>query len=83
MVKEGPDAPSPSGFSSLVRSKSFGGKVPSTTRYRLEAPGIIRVRSEGKKEGEAVFGAALHCIPLGKGRSRLLFKARGVRSIRR
>lgn len=75
VLKEGQDAPSPKGFVSLVSSTTFGKKKREfTSRYTFEAPGIIRIRSEEKKEGEMVFGAALHCIPLGKGRSRLLFK---------
>ncbi|CAN0492450.1 unnamed protein product, partial [Ectocarpus sp. 12 AP-2014] len=75
IIQEGPDAPSSTGFSSIVKSRGFGSsKKMTSTRYRMHAPGVIRVRSEGKKEGEPLFGAALHCIPLGKGRSRLLFK---------
>lgn len=75
IIQEGPDAPSSTGFSSIVKSRGFGSsKEMMSTRYRMHAPGVIRVRSEGKKEGEPLFGAALHCIPLGKGRSRLLFK---------
>lgn len=56
-------------------------KKPSD--YRFEAPGIIYVRAElGADENEPVdkeskppkiFGAQLHTIPLGRGRSRLLF----------
>ncbi|CAB1115876.1 unnamed protein product [Ectocarpus sp. CCAP 1310/34] len=75
IIEEGPDAPSSTGFSCIVKSRGFGSRKKMTsTRYRMQAPGVIRVRSEGKKEGEPLFGAALHCIPLGKGRSRLLFK---------
>lgn len=74
VVREGSDAPSPRGFSSLVRSNAFGkGKNLSGSRYTFEAPGVIRVRSD-KKDGEPIFGAALHCIPIGQGRSRILFK---------
>ena len=81
VVREGPHAPSPRGFSSLVRSHTFGkDKSMSATRYIFEAPGVIRVRSEGKKDGEPIFGAALHCIPIGQGRSRLLFKASFLRN---
>eukprot|EP00596_Hydrurales_sp_CCMP1899_P003925 CAMPEP_0119036086 /NCGR_PEP_ID=MMETSP1177-20130426/3553_1 /TAXON_ID=2985 /ORGANISM="Ochromonas sp, Strain CCMP1899" /LENGTH=449 /DNA_ID=CAMNT_0006995367 /DNA_START=209 /DNA_END=1555 /DNA_ORIENTATION=- len=36
----------------------------------FEAPGIVRYHSESEK---ATFGAAMHCMPLGRGRSRLLF----------
>lgn len=56
--------------------KFFGRqKGRNTSRYTFEAPGILRQRSVDVKEGGPSFGAALHCIPLGKGRSRLLFKA--------
>lgn len=79
IIQEGPDAPSSTGFSSIVKSSGFGNsKEMRSTRYRMHAPGVIRIRSEGKKEGEPLFGAALHCIPLGKGRSRLLFKVFSV-----
>lgn len=79
VFREGADAPSPRGFSSLVRSNTFGkDKKLMASRYTFEAPGVIRVRAEGKKAGESSFGAALHCIPIGKGRSRLLFKASWV-----
>lgn len=80
-MREGSDAPSPRGFSSLVRSNAFGkGKNLSGSRYTFEAPGVIRVRSD-KKDGEPIFGAALHCIPIGQGRSRILFKASFLRII--
>lgn len=46
----------------------------STSDYRWEAPGVIRVRSKPEKESSPGFGASLHCVPLGKGRSRILFK---------
>lgn len=77
MIKDGPDAPSSRGFSAVVVTEGFSKKVKTMrkTQYSFEAPGIVRVRSVPVKEGGAVFGAALHCIPLGKGRSRLLFKA--------
>lgn len=81
VVREGPDAPSPRGFSSLVRMNSFGkGNTRTSTRYIFEAPGVIRVRTEGKKDGEPIFGAALHCIPIGLGRSRILFKVSFLRN---
>lgn len=81
VVREGPDAPSPRGFSSLVRMNSLGkDKTMRSTRYVFEAPGVIRVRSEGKKDGEPIFGAALHCIPIGQGRSRILFKVSFLRN---
>jgi phenylpropionate dioxygenase-like ring-hydroxylating dioxygenase large terminal subunit len=60
------------GFNATIQN--FG-KKPS--QYSFEAPCIIRVRSEAvnEKTGKAglVFGAALHCMPLGQGKSRLLF----------
>lgn len=42
--------------------------------YKWEAPDIVRVRTVPKKPNDFIFGAALYTIPLGKGRSRLLFK---------
>jgi len=42
------------------------------TSLDLEAPGIVRFRANPKLG--LVFGAALHCMPLGKGRARLLFR---------
>jgi phenylpropionate dioxygenase-like ring-hydroxylating dioxygenase large terminal subunit len=60
------------GFNATIQN--FG-KKPS--QYSFEAPCIIRVRSEAvnEKTGKPglVFGAALHCIPTGQGKSRLLF----------
>ena len=38
----------------------------------FEAPGIVRYR--GTPIENFVFGGALHCMPLGVGRSRLLFR---------
>lgn len=75
-IDEAPKAPSPKGFHSIV-TQSSGGKVMKAD-YSFEAPCIVRVRSRGKK-GEFIFGAALHCIPVGKGRSRLLFKVMSCR----
>ncbi|CAM9295529.1 unnamed protein product, partial [Hapterophycus canaliculatus] len=76
--REGPEAPSPRGFTTFVEMKSFSAaQGKSKTRYRMEAPGVIRISSvpkEGAPEGAPVFGAALHCIPMGKGRSRFLYK---------
>ena len=39
----------------------------------FEAPGIVRYRTEVAEKG-LVFGGALHCMPLGLGKSRLLFR---------
>jgi phenylpropionate dioxygenase-like ring-hydroxylating dioxygenase large terminal subunit len=51
------------------------GKEPS--QYSFEAPCIIRVRSEAvnDKTGKPgiVFGAAMQAVPIGQGKSRLLF----------
>jgi len=46
------------------------------TEIKMEAPGIVRYRSVVKaKDGSDIqFSAALHCMPLGIGRSRLLFR---------
>lgn len=56
-----------------TRGRSLGGvDSPSWTNLDLEAPGIVRYRGEPKPG--FIFGAALHCMPLGLGRSRLLFR---------
>lgn len=59
-----------------------GGRAQTkrSSRYDFHAPGIVRVRIEGGKEGAPLFGSDLHCVPLGKGRSRLMFKVRETRS---
>lgn len=75
VAKEGEGAPGPTGFSALVMSQGLFVKgKKSSSDYRWEAPGIIRVRTKPEKESSPGFGASLHCTPLGKGRSRLLFK---------
>lgn len=48
-----------------------GGAPPGWIDVRFAAPGIIYQRSVG---GPLQFGAALHCMPLAAGRSRLLFR---------
>lgn len=69
VTKKGPE-----GFNVVLTTlKSFGGQDFRKTDYRFEAPGIIGVRTMDSKEGAPQFGAFLHTVPLGKGRSRLLF----------
>lgn len=75
VIRDGDGAPGPTGFSALVVSQGLGATGKKFfSDYTWEAPGVIRVRSRPDKETSPRFGASLHCIPLGKGRSRLLFK---------
>jgi hypothetical protein len=67
------DSFSPKGFTGRYKNAK-----PATTNKTepwietvFEAPGIVRYRSD---RGKILFGAALHCMPLGMGRSRLLFR---------
>lgn len=81
--QEGEDAPSSRGFMAAVRNSGIRkGMSDIVVTYRFQAPGVIRLRSmkagEDTEPGKNMkpsprFGAALHTIPLGKGRSRLLF----------
>ena len=43
------------------------------TYLSVDAPGIVRYRTHNEEKG-ITFGAALHCIPTGQGKSRLMFK---------
>ena len=63
-----------------VSSQGFTGRFryankpdASWIELKFEAPGIIR--QTGNPRGSIQFGAALHCMPLALGRSRLLFRA--------
>lgn len=59
------------GFTGRYRVES---KMPDGpwTEVRFDAPGVVRQIGTQPK---IVFGAALHCMPLALGRSRLLFRA--------
>jgi len=65
------DSVSAQGFSGRFR---FAAAEPDDpwTDLKMEAPGIIR--QIGKPRPGVNFGAALHCMPLSLGRSRLLFR---------
>lgn len=63
-----------------ICSEGFTGKFKFANKpdaswidLKFEAPGIIRQR--GNPRGKIQFGAALHCMPVALGRSRLLFRA--------
>lgn len=63
-----------------ISSQGFTGKFRYADKenatwinLKFEAPGIIR--QTGNPRGKIQFGAALHCMPLALGRSRLLFRA--------
>lgn len=76
-----PEGVSSSGFMASIVGMFGSGNPPAMTQYGFEAPCIVRMRTtRGGKDGKpgTVFGAALHCLPLGKGRSRLLFMTYGL-----
>lgn len=64
---------SPQGFTGRYRNtrKKKDGKENPWTMTKFEAPGIIRYRT---KSGNVEFMGNLHCVPIGLGRSRLLFR---------
>jgi phenylpropionate dioxygenase-like ring-hydroxylating dioxygenase large terminal subunit len=64
------DSVSSRGFSGRYRFAA--NKDGPWTELKFEAPGIIRLYS--KPRANLIFGAALHCMPLTLGRSRLLFR---------
>lgn len=70
-----PESVNAKGFRGRYRNtRARAGAPPSPPAWidvRFEAPGIIYQRNVG---GRIKFGAALHCMPLAAGRSRLLFR---------
>lgn len=64
----------PAGFRGRFRETRprVPGSEPPWTDLAFDAPGIIRQRRETRPG--SVFGAALHCMPLAAGRSRLIFR---------
>jgi hypothetical protein len=66
------DSFGPKGFTGRYKNaKPKTNKTEPWIETVFEAPGIVRYRSD---QGKILFGAALHCMPLGMGRSRLLFR---------
>lgn len=65
------DSISSEGFTGRYRVESKAPDGP-WTKVRYDAPGVVRQIGTHPK---IVFGAALHCMPLALGRSRLLFRA--------
>jgi phenylpropionate dioxygenase-like ring-hydroxylating dioxygenase large terminal subunit len=67
------DSMSPQGFTGRYRNtvKKKDGSENPWTMTKFEAPGIIRYRTVS---GKITFAGNLHCIPVGLGRSRLLFR---------
>jgi nitrite reductase/ring-hydroxylating ferredoxin subunit len=59
------------GFTGRFRTQDASKPDRPWTELQFEAPGIIRQKMTNKK---IAFGAALHCMPLSLGRSRLLFR---------
>lgn len=68
-----PSTISSTGFKGRYRTESQKKKDGPFIEVEFQAPGIIRQRGEPRPGIQ--FGAALHCMPLGLGRSRLLFRA--------
>jgi phenylpropionate dioxygenase-like ring-hydroxylating dioxygenase large terminal subunit len=70
------DSVSKDGFTGRFRKESQAQKNGPYIEVQYEAPGIIRQRGYPMGANSTVyFGAALHCMPLALGRSRLLFRA--------
>jgi len=67
------DSVSSTGFTGRYRTESQKEKDGPYIEVQFQAPGIIRQRGEPRPGIK--FGAALHCMPLGLGRSRLMFRA--------
>ena len=71
-----PDSISADGFTGRYRTKSQQRKDGPFIQLQYEAPGIIRQQGFPRGENSTLqFGAALHCMPLTLGRSRLLFRS--------
>ena len=70
------DSVSSDGFTGRYRFESTVQKDGPYFELQYEAPGIVRQRGYVRgANSTAYFGTALHCMPLGLGRSRLLFRA--------
>jgi len=64
------------GFTGRYRTAAQREKDDPFIEVQYEAPGIIRQKGMPRgKDSPLRFGAALHCMPLTLGRSRLLFRA--------
>ena len=64
------------GFTGRYRTATQRDKDDPFIEVQYEAPGIIRQKGMPRgKDSPLRFGAALHCMPLTLGRSRLLFRA--------
>lgn len=75
MIVDG-DSVSPSGFTGRYRTATQRENDDPFIDVTFEAPGIIRQKGMPRgKDSPLRFGAALHCMPLTLGRSRLLFRA--------
>lgn len=70
------DSISSTGFAGRYRTATQREKDDPFIEVTFEAPGIIRQKGMPRgKDSPLRFGAALHCMPLTLGRSRLLFRA--------
>jgi len=66
----------PDGFTGRYRTASQREKGDDFIEVQYQAPGIIRQKGMPRGNDSPLrFGAALHCMPLTLGRSRLLFRA--------
>jgi phenylpropionate dioxygenase-like ring-hydroxylating dioxygenase large terminal subunit len=70
------DSISSEGFTGRYRTQSQATTDGPYIEVQYEAPGIIRQQGFPRGKNSSIqFGAALHCMPLSMGRSRLLFRA--------
>mmetsp|Transcript_101278 Transcript_101278/g.285531 ORF Transcript_101278/g.285531 Transcript_101278/m.285531 type:complete len:520 (+) Transcript_101278:109-1668(+) len=65
------DSISARGWRGRLRPESKPDEPEAWQELLFDAPGIVRYRSRPRSK---IFGAALHCMPRGEGRSRLLFR---------
>uniref|UniRef100_A0A7S2XLJ2 Rieske domain-containing protein n=1 Tax=Attheya septentrionalis TaxID=420275 RepID=A0A7S2XLJ2_9STRA len=72
MILDKDSVNNPQGFTGRFRNAGPDAQNATWFELQYEAPGIIR---QSAKNGKFQFGAALHCMPLSLGKSRLLFRA--------
>jgi phenylpropionate dioxygenase-like ring-hydroxylating dioxygenase large terminal subunit len=68
------DSIGPGGFTGRYRTAKARELDSPFMEVNYVAPGIIRSRIKPRNSEGITFGAALHCMPLSMGRSRLLFR---------
>jgi len=71
-----PDSITDTGFTGRYRTERQQQQGDGYIEVQYQAPGIIRQQGFPRGKNSTIqFGAALHCMPLSLGRSRLLFRA--------